>query len=269
MSRAFWEARRRTVCSLAESISIYYFAAPPIHPQMIADDEGITYNYGHYQDFFDGLLQHQYGRFHIFLNLDRIYEPDKPRARFTFAHELGHYFIDEHRDSLKMGKTPPHSSFNAVLSKNPVEREADSFASSLLMPAQFVRNSCVKQPLSEHLITELSDEFQVSISAMLFRYLELDLFPMAIICSKNGRVDWCRFSEDFKYKRFPSKGSYVPAATVAGEYFNKNKKYINCEVVYPEDWFLDDDLDLREEFCEKCYYQSSNIVYSVLWKKEN
>ena len=57
-----------------------------------------------------------------------------PRTRFSICHELGHYFIERHHDDLVNGE-PPHGSSGEF--KNGVaegEREADAFASSLLLP---------------------------------------------------------------------------------------------------------------------------------------
>ncbi len=269
MSSFFWEARKRTVGLLAEEISNYYFSFQPVDPVIIANEEGISFNYGNYENFFDGLLEHQYGNFHIYINLDRLKYPDLPRTRFTFAHELAHYYIDDHRNALKSGLTPSHPSFNALFSKNPVEIEADHFAASLLMSSASFRHQCVRKPLSAELITELSGYFKTSVSSVLFRYFELNLFPMAIVCSKNGLVDWVRPTKDFKYRKFPLKGDPVPKSTAAGEFYYQNKRYETTEIVYPDDWFWDDEQDTSEQMYEKCFYLPGNTIYSVIWKKEN
>src|SRR5689334_23997225 len=54
----------------------------------------------HYGNCFDGLLEYEAGEFHVYCNVDRGNIPGGARARFTLAHELGHYFIDEHRIAL-------------------------------------------------------------------------------------------------------------------------------------------------------------------------
>ena len=58
-----------------------------------------------------GMLEHRGGRpacwsggWHIYCNLDCVGQKDSPRARFTLAHELGHYYIDEHRNALVAGR---------------------------------------------------------------------------------------------------------------------------------------------------------------------
>ncbi|MGN7890321.1 ImmA/IrrE family metallo-endopeptidase [Dyadobacter sp. 22481] len=268
MSSFFWEARKRIVGSLAEEISSYYFPLQSVDPALIANDEGITFSYGNYQNSFDGLLQHQYGNFHIYINLDRLQFENAPRTRFTFAHELAHYYIDDHRNALKNGLVPSHPSFNALFSKNPVEIEADYFAACLLMPSKSFQSRCLKKPLCSDLIAELAKYFNTSISSVIFRYFELNMFPMAIVCSKNGRIEWVRPTRDFKYKKFYDKGDAVPNSTAAGEFFFQNRKYETTEIVYPDDWFLDEEMDTSEQLYEKCYYQSNNTVFSLIWKKE-
>lgn len=62
-----------------------------IMPEIIATRSGITYNYGEYGTYFDGVLEHDAGEFHIYLNKQNILYQDNTRLRFSFAHELGHF----------------------------------------------------------------------------------------------------------------------------------------------------------------------------------
>ncbi|SFF03255.1 ImmA/IrrE family metallo-endopeptidase [Spirosoma endophyticum] len=267
MSYVFWNARQRVIAELAETIAATYFKKAPIEPALIADEEGISYCYGHYQNSFDGLLHCQEEHFHIFLNLDRLGERDWPRTRFTFGHELGHYFIDEHRNELLSGKTPAHPSFNKLFQKNPVEIEADYFASCLLMPADFFRNFCVRSILNEALLENLSKHFQTSLSSTIFRYYNLNISPIAIIMSKAGKVEKVMATSDFKFWGRPVKGSPIPPTTVAGEYYTQGKKYDSTEQLFADDWFTDKNAE-QIQLYEKCYYLANNSVISLIWIKE-
>src|SRR3989442_9325036 len=126
--------REQEIAELAEAIAEEYFPNARVDPLAIVKTKGITISFGHYGDSFDGLLEHRHGRFHIYANLNRIDHTDSPRARFTLGHELGHYFIDEHRNALAEGLAPSHPSICEYESDLPVEREADHFSSNLLMP---------------------------------------------------------------------------------------------------------------------------------------
>src|SRR5687768_12192057 len=103
-------AREQEIAELAEAIAEEYFPAARVDPLAIVKTKGISISFGHYGDSFDGLLEHLHGRFHIYANLNCIDYTDSPRARFTLGHELGHYFIDEHRNALASGLAPSHPS---------------------------------------------------------------------------------------------------------------------------------------------------------------
>ena len=262
----FPEARLQEIADLAEAVARPF--AMPLQPELIAREEGITFSYGKYANAFDGLLQHQYNRFHIYINLNRVKAPSSPRSRFTFAHELGHFFIDEHRNALRRGKTPSHPSFNRIEQNNPVEREADYFASCLLMPSGDFIGACSRKTMSGRLIEDLAAHFQTSLSATLYRYFELDQFPMMLVFSKRGRVEWVKRSKDFRFRRPPARGDKVPPSTVAGEFFQKGTKCRIDEIVYPDDWFTDYQEGTRIKLYEKCYYLSDDTVMSVIWVNE-
>lgn len=269
MMNGLTEYRKEELSDLANSIVEEYIGEYFIDPEIIAEHNEITFSYGNYKDSFDGLIQHKYGKFHIYINRDRVGANDTPRARFTFAHELGHYYIDEHRNALKKGRVPSHPSFNKLVSKNLAEREADFFSSCLLMPSDQFRKQCLNKPLSGKLIEQLSAYFETSLSATLFRYFELDLFPMFIVCCKDAKVSWYFRSKDFKYFYPPKYGAAVPNSSVAGEFFYAQKEYSTEEIIYPDDWFSDFSMDKNQELFEKCYYlRSSNKVISMVWVKE-
>src|SRR5690606_8925165 len=137
-----------------------------------------------------------------------------------FAHELGHYFIDTHRNALKQGLVPQHPSIISINQKNPIEKEADYFAACLLMPETIFKNFCYKRPLSGRLIDDLSLSFKVSKLAVVFRYFSLNMFPMALVFSKGGKIVWSWKTSDFRLWNLPSSGDIVPITTAAGEFFN-------------------------------------------------
>ncbi|MFT3704777.1 MAG: ImmA/IrrE family metallo-endopeptidase [Agriterribacter sp.] len=253
---------------LADSISLDYSSSGAFNPEMVARQLGITYSFGHYGNHFDGLLQHKYGRFHIFLNLDRQENTTGARMRYTFCHELAHYFIDEHRNALKNGQVVAHASFNRLVAHNIAEREADFFAACLLMPSKRFRNFCTRRPISSKLIGDLAKEFGASLSAVVFRYFYLSLSPILIVLSKESKILWKFYSPDFKYRGIPAKDAAVPFNTVAYEFFSTGKEYQSEEIVFADDWFTDERRVKDEQFVEKCYYLPGKKVMSVIWKKE-
>ena len=94
-------------------------------------------------DRFDGKLRYASDKkcFVLMYNTkyDALCPPGKhhARTRFSIAHELGHYFIEHHHAYLTHGgKT--HASINEFRSNIMIEREADAFAASLLLPTHLI-----------------------------------------------------------------------------------------------------------------------------------
>ncbi len=260
-------SRKRVISSLAESIANTYFPTSPISPEYIADDNLVSYCYGYYGDCFDGLLEHEYGDFHIYINLTRVRRPDSARGRFTFGHELGHYFLDEHRLALASGYTPSHQSVTDFSSKNPVEQEADYFSCALLMPETRFKSDCHGKNVSVELIRSLSDKYQTSIAATLLRYVHIGNHPVVVVCSQRGQICWQWKSDDFEFKYLKSRGGRVPKTTVTGDYFYANRKYDRVEQIFAEDWFEYVNYERNTyPLHEQCFYfDSINMTLTMIW----
>nr|WP_302829320.1 ImmA/IrrE family metallo-endopeptidase [uncultured Bacteroides sp.] len=92
------------------------------------------------------------------------------RQHFTMAHELYHLCIEK--------KPTPHKCNPGYASKNPVEQNADMFASSLLMPEVGLCQLIPENELSTKKVTiatilKLEHYFSVSRSALLYRLLNV------------------------------------------------------------------------------------------------
>ena len=257
--------RQEELSDLAEFIANEYCPNNLIEPKIIAKKNNISYCYGKYENAFDGLLEHEFGDFHIYLNLDRLKHAHTPRTRFTFAHELGHYFIDEHRNSLLNGHTPSHPSFTDFSSKNPIELEADFFAASLLLPKNRLLQDCFRRKFEFVLIEELSQKYQTSITATLLKFASIGNHPIMIVCLINNAVKWYKCSHDFPFKWLRKP---LSKDTIAGEYFYDKTKYNEEIEVTANDWFENVwDNDVDRPFFEKCIYSDQhNFVLSILWE---
>lgn len=97
---------------------------------------------------------------------------DQPqdRQRFSAAHELGH---------LVMGHEPQDGEFIDILGRNfdPMEVQADTFASELLMPAMLVKQRYMEHSAERatHRVLRLARAFLVSYQAMTVRLSKLAL----------------------------------------------------------------------------------------------
>lgn len=182
--------RLQEISELAQSVADDHCPHTPIEPLKIIQELGITYNFGHYNDTFDGLLECKKGKFHIYCNLDRVEHAGSPRARFTLAHELGHYFIDEHRNALVNGLVPAHSSFCDYESNNIVEREADHFASNLILPKHRFIKAAKKETIGLQGILSISQKFRTSITSTTIRYIDEALEKAVVIKWDEEGYQW-------------------------------------------------------------------------------
>lgn len=180
---------------LAEYLAETYFPHDAIDPIAMASKVGITSSVGHYEDAFDGLLELRERRFHIYVNQDRLGPPTTPRARFTVAHELGHYFIDSHRLGLLRGLAP-HPSFTEFQSDYLIERQADEFAANLLMPPRRFAASAKRIESGLAAILKLSELNRTSVMSTAIRYARTDVAPVAVMLWAETERRWCWSATD-------------------------------------------------------------------------
>jgi Zn-dependent peptidase ImmA (M78 family) len=186
--------RRSEIVALSEWVAAEHCPGiGKVDPLLILQTKGITFSFNHYGQFFDGLLEFRRDRFHVFVNLSRVEARESPRARFTLGHELGHFFIDDHRNALVAGASP-HPSHCDHESDNPAEIEADLFAAHLLLPgarfSQTVRGSKKGIPA----ILDTSSQFGTSVTSTALRYLEEEFMPCTLLKWNEDGLAWKRFS---------------------------------------------------------------------------
>lgn len=251
---------------LASGIADYYFPYGQIDPIVIATKNNISYSFGNYSDSFDGLIECENNDFHIFINLDRLSQAYSERARFTFGHELGHYFIDEHRNSLLKGLSPSHCSITGFQSRNRAERQADYFSSCLLMPESGFRKYCHRKKFEFRIIEELSKKYSTSKTATALRFCAIGNHPIMVVYAYKGKIKWHWSSLDFRFRWLKHGKDKLPEDTVAGEYFSIGRISSSTEPVFAMDWF---DLKFSNQaelpFKEHCLMQGVHTL-SIIWE---
>jgi len=133
--------------------------------------------------------------------------------RFSVAHELGHYLLDGHPEALFPNGNGAHASKAGFVSADVYEREADHFASGLLMPGYLFKEALRYEDEGLEAIEALADKCKTSITATAIRYANLTTMPAAVIMSTGGRVDWAFLSKelrDFPDIAWPRKGEPLP-----------------------------------------------------------
>lgn len=174
---------------------------------------------------YDGQLEYhrKKNRFLLYFNTkyDHGRQPGDhhPRTRFSIAHELGHYYLAAHRAYLMHGGQPHRSSSefrNNVL----VEREADAFASGLLLPThlfQPVVNE--KGELSSSRVLQMADDFRTSFVSTVIRAVRLSDYPCGVVGIRDGKKAWSFASESLiEAGAYPS-GKGKPLPKTAGQHW--------------------------------------------------
>jgi hypothetical protein len=145
--------------------------------------------------------------------------------RFNVAHELGHYFLPGHIDALFGAGQPFHQSESGFTSDDKYEREADSFAASLLMPKLLFKSACAKNGQGLTAIEFLATLCVTSLTATAIRFAKLCDEPVAVVCSAGDRVQFAFMSkplQDMRGLTWIRKGSGLPFGTATAN-FNKDE----------------------------------------------
>ncbi len=148
--------------------------------------------------------------------------------RFNVAHELGHYFMPGHIDALFGAGQQFHQSESGFTSDDKYEREADSFAASLLMPKMLFKTACGENGEGLSAIENLAELCVTSLTATAIRYAKLCDDPVAVVCSMGNRIQFAFMSkslQDMRGLTWIRKGSGLPAGT-ATAVFNKDEENV-------------------------------------------
>jgi hypothetical protein len=163
--------------------------------------------------------------------------------RFTVAHELGHYFLPGHPEKLFPSGDGLHESKSGFISNDPLERQADYFASALLMPVNQFREAVNWAGSGFAAIEKLARECKTSITATAIRYTSFTDEAVAVIVSSGNRIEYCFMSDrlrDLRGLTWIRKGDMLPDG--ATRRFNRDP--LNIEQIRREestccldDWF--------------------------------
>ena len=190
------EKRKREIRQEAESVvRAFSIKMPPIGVEQIARQERIKIRPSDYDGAFDARLEYIRSKNIFVLYYDTtVRGQTRGRQRFSIGHELGHYYLEEHRKRLVSGEF--HNSDADFVSDDEFEREADTFSAYLLMPGPlFKQRMPVGCDLSD--IIKLAQKFDVSLTSAAVRFVECTSEACCVIrydIEKNRFASW--FSEE-------------------------------------------------------------------------
>lgn len=189
------------------------FSTFPVEPRRIAAAKDIIVEPKDLQGCC-GCLMHHEGVFAIAYSSNLANEG---MVNFTIAHELGHYFLEGHPQELFPAGSGVHQSLGAFRSHDPREREADRFAAGLLLPEKMFRHAMNEAEGGLAGIRSLQDDCGTSLTATAIRYATLSESPVAVIVSREGRVEYCFMSDalrDVRELEWLTKGSPIQRDSV-------------------------------------------------------
>lgn len=129
------------------------------------------------------------------------------RTRFSIAHELGHYFIPAHYKYLRHGGKA-HPSSSEYRTHVQMEREADTFAASLLLPTHLVK-PIIDKGITRQRLEDVARDFQASLLCTTIRAVRLSDEPCAVVGIRDGAIAWV-----FPSERLVEGGCYPRRSTL-------------------------------------------------------
>ena len=180
---------------LAESIGLINMVNGRVDLINIINNLRILIVEGHYGKGFLGLLICEENQFYIQVNLDEL-ENRPGRLRFTLAHELGHYFTDDHRIKLQNGISMSFLGDPSQTEDKFCEKQANYFASALLMPNSIFLEEASKYEPGLETILALKGSFDTSIESTIIKYTQKNIIPcMAIKWKSDLSFDKVYYSQ--------------------------------------------------------------------------
>lgn len=261
--------RKAEIAALADDIlDMMRITGPEVDPLKIADDNQISWSQNNYSNDFLALIEYREEHFHIYINLAPAESLNSPRVRFSIAHELGHYFIPAHKTKL-IAQGQLAKKENPVFVNDLPEKEADFFASCLLMPEKWLKPDFDVMELDLKPLKKLKKRYNTSTAALLSRYREIGKIPITMVWSQNGKINTIYPSKDFPfYNLNTGKNGTLPEHSIAYQnYFsNSNEKKLRG-MACASDIFKTSKPNADEIFVsELCIPQDNKGSYlSVFW----
>lgn len=173
--------REKYISDLAEGIAEKYLVDGLTRPETIAKHEKILVQFMNFEYPVLGVINYENNYedfpFCIVLNKNKHSNLEHFWTRSTLSHELGHYFIPNHKSQLKKGLSLSYDGKNNYSSDDKIEREAQLFATNLLMPKSRFSEKALTLTLGMEGIVHLANYYNTSISSTAYHYCRNNIIP--------------------------------------------------------------------------------------------
>jgi hypothetical protein len=133
------------------------------------------------------------------------------------------------------------------------------------MPEALFKDSCARRKFSFTLIQELSNIFQVSIMAVILRFIEVGSREFLVVISKNNVIRWYAKSHDFQKVSFKFKiNSILPKGSISALFKSNSDLLTEIEIMDTDVWFIN--RYYSDTIYEQCYYSEINdYLITLIW----
>lgn len=182
--------------------------------------------------------------------------PSRGHRRFTIAHELGHYSIEGHVEGLTFHGDTAYSTGHFQDRRNPLEVEADHFASELLIPGAGAQPIVDEGGPALEAIRRLARTFDTSLTCAAIRFAGLVDTPLIILQSDGLTVEWTARSawlDNASWARLPLKGEWAPPGSATRRLADRREDVFRGGQMsaggYLRDWFpgAPSEIEVEEE----------------------
>lgn len=181
------------------------------------------------------------------------------RERFSIAHELGHWKLHRGR-SFRCRVDQVEDNF---ASAGELEKEADIFASHLLMPGRMFKDAIQSfgRPNFKQL-GEVSEAFQTSLTATALRLVDVDTLPVIVACYTQKGLRWHSAAKHVPRRWYLKQ--HVDEDSFTYDLLFSGKECRSLGKQSADAWFTNDDAG-RYEVLEQCVSIRGDEVLVLLY----
>ena len=182
------------------------------------------------------------------------------RKRFTIAHEIGHYILHGNQQT----SCSPRVIEGWNEGQPSPEREADTFASELLLPTTDVAKRVNKRWPSMQVVSDIADHFGASMMAAGRKFCDVALQPCALVWSSERVIRWFHPSPSFVNSIEPGASlgfDSVALAAYKGRALTDEMEEVPAEAWIKSSWLKDDAVVSEQSILMPAYEGCLSLIW--------
>jgi len=163
----------------------------------------------------------------------------KGRINFSIAHEIAHAVLPKHVMENFFCYVDDISESNKIRMDKWREREANDFASYILLPDKEYKNLTRRMDFTYENLYKISRICEVSLTFAALKWVKLSNLQIGIVVSKGSIVEWSCLSKDFPYRYEDLIKSISPTSSACIVLNNSRAPYkqiVNSSIWFDEEY---------------------------------